>query len=544
MTGIIMKSFMILPRGTCTAFIAGACLLLMSCAQHEVVDVRPSPAAQAVRSFSPPVRAAQKAAAEENAASMSHADIEPRFKRLSPLDLQKVSISFVDQDAPSVLQALAHAASLNLLIDRAARERLAAGGGFTAEFAERSVRDVLDAVCGAFNVAWFEKKGTIVVKGNVRKIFSLDFLAQKKNAELDVGGDVLAGQNGQSGDSGGSGGAGGSGGGFMQNPLSGSFSIKGNTSVGAQDIYEELERYLTDRLQKNATFMLSRTTGTLMVNGDPASIALVEEYVSALRKKYRRQVLIEMKILEVVLDDHHEFGIDWDHVRATISDNPVGEGTTATVISDVAGDSVLYGFRIVGGYYSFAAALRALKDYGSITALSNPRIKVMNGQPALLSVGKSMSYIRSVEYENTVGNGIQTTTPSVEIGTLFNGLLLGVTPVVEDDGYVNLHIVPIKSDILDLKEETVGERDANIKLSLPTVALREASTVLRARSGDLVVLGGLIDERNYDGSKGLPWLSELPGFLGWPFGYRSSKARKVELVILLKLQVIDHEPPV
>ncbi len=465
--------------------------------------------------------------------------LKPKFKKLSPLDMQKVSVSFVDQAPSAVLQALAHAAALNLMIDASARQRLSAGGTFTAEFTERPVRDVLDAVCSAFNVAWQEERGTISVKGRIRRIFSLDFLAQSKSADINIGGDVLGGQGNS---------AGGTNSGStsdVQNPLTGSYSITGRTSSGAQDIYDEFEEGIEGRLGEDASFMLNRGTGTLMITGDPESVQAVGEYIQALRNRYRRQVLIEMKILEVVLDQQHEFGIDWDHVRATISENPINpSGTTARVISDVAGDSVLYGFAISGAYYSFAAALRALQDYGSITALSNPRIKVMNGQPALLSVGKSMSYIRTVEYQRTYQGNFETLTPNVEIGSLFNGLLLGVTPVVEDNDYVNLHIAPIKSDVVDVKEETIGDSDNNIKITLPTVALREASTVLRAKSGDMVMLGGLIDERTFNGSRGLPWLSNLPGGLSWLFGYRTDKVQKVELVILLRLQVIENEPPV
>lgn len=515
----------------------------------------------AAASCSAPSRSVQQSTAPENTANhiRSYASdaettcpigaqagkapaMKPRFKKLSPLDMQKVSISFVDQEPSAVLQALAHAASLNLLIDAGARQRLSAGGTFTAEFTRRPVRDVLDAVCSAFNVAWVEQRGTIAVKGKIRRIFSLDFLAQSKSADINIGGDVLGGQGSNNGSTGGTGAGAGP---DVQNPLTGSYSITGRTSGGAQDIYDELEEDIENRLGENASFMLNRGTGTLMITGDPESVRAVGDYVKALKDRYQRQVLIEMKILEVVLDQHHEFGIDWDHVRATISENPIRpSGTTGRIVSEVVGDSVLYGFAVSGAYYSFSAALRALQDYGSITALSNPRIKVMNGQPALLSVGKSISYIRTVEYQRTYQGNFETLTPDVEIGTLFNGLLLGVTPVVENNGYVNLHIAPIKSDVVDVKEETIGDSDNNIKITLPTVALREASTVLRARSGDMVMLGGLIDERNYNNSRGLPGLSDLPSGLSWLFGYKTDKRQKVELVILLKLQVIENEPPV
>ncbi len=517
----------------------GLIMLLLLCTACSAPShtVRQTAVAENIEKFMAPAPQTQQHRGSTAHEALSRPVPAPRFKKLSPLDLQKVSISFVDQEPYAVLQALAHAASLNLMIDPDARQRLASNGTFTAEFTKRPVRDVIDSVCSAFNVSWTEEKGTIRVRGRIRRIFSLDFLAQTKSADMNIGGDVLGGQ--------GSGGASSENGSEMENPLTGSYSITGTTSGRAQDIYKELEKGISKRLGEGSSYMLNSATGTLMVTGDPESVHAVEEYINALRKKYCRQVLIEMKILEVILDQRHEFGVDWDRIRASINENPLNtSGTSGNIVSEVIGDSVLYGFAISGEYYSFAAALRALQDYGTITALSNPRIKVMNGQPALLSVGKSMSYIRTVQYQKTYQGNFETLTPDVQIGTLFNGLLLGVTPVVEDGGYVNLHITPIKSDVVSVKEETVGDSDNNIKITLPTVALREASTVLRARSGDLVMLGGLIDERNRNGSKGLPWLGNLPGPMGYLFGYKSEDVQKVELVILLRLQVIDNEQAV
>jgi len=160
-------------------------------------SVQQTPAEKNIRNFMMPPSGTAAGAVRSTVPEPGRAeDIKPRFKKLSPLDMQKVSVSFVDQEPSAVLQALAHAASLNLIIDSAARQRLSEGGTFTAEFTERPVRDVLDATCAAFNVAWKENKGSIFVNGRVRRIFSLDFLAQSKSADINIGGDVLGGQGG------------------------------------------------------------------------------------------------------------------------------------------------------------------------------------------------------------------------------------------------------------------------------------------------------------------------------------------------------------
>jgi MSHA biogenesis protein MshL len=165
----------------------------------------------------------------------------------------------------------------------------------------------------------------------------------------------------------------------------------------------------------------------------------------------------------------------------------------------------------------------------------------MNGQPAMISVGQSVSYLRKFEIIVDQQQGFRSETPNAEIASIFNGVLLGVTPVIDDNGFVSLNMVPIKSDIISLQQKELS--DGNY-YTFPIVNLREASTTVRAHSGDLVILGGLIEDRVEKQSSGLPFLSRLPGFLSLPFGVKEDHHRKVELVIILKIDVLNHEQTV
>ena len=470
----------------------------------------------------------------------------PRFKELSPLDIQMVSISFTDEDYKAIFQALAKAAGLNLVIDESAQGVLSQGKRLTAEFSEQPVRTVLDAVCKTANLSWEEENGILFIKGRIEKIFDLDFIASTHQARVTVGGDVLGGQ-GSSGGGGGGGSQGitAQGEGELATPLTGSFEITGETSPGATDIYKEIDDAIKGYLKDKGKYFLNRNTGTLFVQGPPKIVARIGDYIKKLKEKYQRQCLIEARILEIELDNSFELGIDWRHLTIDASDKKINpEGTTFNLDSQLLEglrESAFYGITITNPYYSLSTVVRALEQFGKVHALSNPRLKVLNGQPAMISVGQSVSYLRKFEIIVDQQQGFRSETPNTEISSIFNGILLGVTPIIDEKGNVTLNMVPIKSDIISMEERELT--DGNL-YTFPVVNLREASTTVRAQSGDIIILGGLIEDRIENETNGLPFLSRLPGILGAAFSYKSKKYKKVKLVIILKINVIEDEQTV
>ena len=273
----------------------------------------------------------------------------------------------------------------------------------------------------------------------------------------------------------------------------------------------------------------------------PATVTEIEQYIKILREKYRRQVLIEAKIIEVGLSRKHELGIDWRNVAAVLSNTALrSAGDVVSTVSPTVGpDESFYSLTVNSKYSNITGIFHALKEYGELNILSNPRLTAMNGQAAVISVGQSVSYLSSFE-QNTEGSGDdQTVEYTTEIGSVFDGVLLGITPVIENDGIVTLHIVPIKSDLVELDEVSFGPTFSTYQITLPRVNLREISTVTRVRSGDIVLLGGLIMDYDDADDVGLPILGDIP-FLGRLFQYKSSEKRHVELVVALQVKTVDR----
>jgi MSHA type pilus biogenesis protein MshL len=450
--------------------------------------------------------------------------LKPRFKKLSPLDSERVSMSFIQEEAAQVLQALAHGASLNLVLST----EVDLTRKITAEYQEMSIRSILNATCRMLNVVWHEKHGTIYIVPFTKKVLDLDFLASIRKSSFKVGGDVLGTNSGQQDQ-------------ITSSPLSGHFGIEGGADESVSDIYANIEESVKEMIGADGSFALNRQTGTLMVKARPDTMEDIEQYITILRNKYRRQVLIEAKIIEVGLSKKHQLGIDWRNVGGLISKHALltSSGATVTINPSVSQTDSFYSMNISSKYSNMTGIFRALEEFGTLTVLSNPRLKAMNGQAAMLSVGQSVSYLRSFE-QNSEGTGDNRTTDfTTEIGSVFDGILLGVTPVIEDDDMVSLHIVPIKSDLVKLDTVSFGSLLSPYQLTLPTVNLRELSTVSRIHSGDIVLLGGLIMEFDDKEESSIPILSDLPLF-GRLFRMETKEKKKVEMVVVLQVHIIDN----
>ena len=439
----------------------------------------------------------------------------PKFKDLSPLDSERISASFTEESYRPIFQILARAAGLNLVL-APELDPLISANRLTAEYQEIKVRTIMDAICSIFDVTWREEPF-------LSKTVHLDFAAGINQSSFSVGGDVLGGTSGSSED--------------IQSPLTGRFEVEGAISETVTDIYTNIETTVGQRLDGQGEFLLNRQTGTLMMRARPRLVDELEAYLDVLRKKYSKQVVIEAQIIEVNLDESQKLGIDWQNLSLFTSTEPILEVAQTLVNVNGNGSDSLYNIAIDTQDYSLSAVFSALKQYGNLKVLSNPRIKAMNGQSAVISVGQSVSYLRSLT-KTTEGTGDDKTEDiSTEIGAIFDGILLGVTPVIKNDNTVTLHIVPIKSEIVSLDQQQLGDDDS-YSVTFPTVNLREISTTINIKPKNIVVLGGLIMEREQELESGLPFLGDLP-FVGRAFKEVTTSKQTVEMVIILKVDVIE-----
>ena len=324
------------------------------------------------------------------------------------------------------------------------------------------------------------------------------------------------------------------------------------------ELVDALEMLLEGR--EGRSVVPSPHTGLVVVRASPAELREIEEFLGKIENSLHRQVILEAKILEVELKDEYRAGVNWAQL-VTNNDaryvfGQTGLGSLAnSSISDIAGgsrilnpdldlpiDEVL-GTLNFGGAFTIAAAanhflafIQLLETQGRVHILSSPRISTMNNQKAVIKVGNDEFFVTDVS-STTVTGTATTTTPDITLTPFFSGIALDVTPQISDDGEVILHIHPSVSKVIDqTKTITVGGEVQTLPLAFSTI--RESDTVVRARSGELVVIGGLMEDIESDDTAGLPIVSRIP-LLGRAFRQEADTRRKIELVILLRPTVVE-----
>ncbi len=391
----------------------------------------------------------------------------------------------------------------------------------TVAFNNTPLEQALEGLTASLHVFSEIRGECLYIRGTASKAFHLNFVSSRKETRLSVGGDVLGSSS--SGEN-------------STTPLSGEFSIRHTSTSEDIDIYAQIEQVVRSSLTPYGTYSLNRSIGFLEINDRRDAVERIESYIKALKTYYNAQVLITAKILEVNLSDSYRYGIDWTSIHGSIGDyvfNPIRQNLALSTDNLVPSLEIQVGSQEHG----FDAALNALAQYGEIKVLSNPRIRVTNGQPALISVGTNTSYIQEIELTiTTVEGGTTITTPEVTIGSIFDGVMLGVQPYIDlETNQVNLSITPIKSRVVELKETSIS---GNI-YTLPTVDLKEATTQLRVKSGNIVALGGLISKNLADQKKSIPILGDIP-ILGYLFSQKIKTVETDELVILLEPVIIEQ----
>lgn len=279
--------------------------------------------------------------------------------------------------------------------------------------------------------------------------------------------------------------------------------------------------------------------GLVMVRAGADDLRLVEEYLRRTELIMQRQVVLEAKILEIILNEGYQQGINWSDLQSassvTASDGLPEDFTAQALSGQVIRTSD------IGGLFSasvragdFTALIELLGEQGNVQILSSPRISTVNNQKAVIKVGTDEFFVTDIDFDddNSALTGADSTSTSVELTPFFSGISLDVTPQISESGSITLHVHPSVSEVDDQnKVITIGERDVTLPLAISTV--RETDSVIRAESGQIVVIGGLIQNSSEDTNSAVPFFSDIP-VVGELFKQRRFKSRKSELVILLR----------
>jgi MSHA biogenesis protein MshL len=299
--------------------------------------------------------------------------------------------------------------------------------------------------------------------------------------------------------------------------------------------------------------------GVVLVRAMPDELRLVEDYLGVTQTNMNRQVILEAKIVEVQLKNGFQSGINWAGIAnkngKTYTLGQVGGGTSLgnTGLSEIASNSgnmnpttgiftPISGTNssAFGGVFSlavqannFAAFFELLKTQGDLNVLSSPRVSTLNNQKAVIKVGTDSYFVTKQDTTaSTTTTGVPTI--STELSPFFSGIALDVTPQIDEAGNINLHIHPSVSEVSE-KLITVA---SNQTISTALSSVQESDNIVRASSGQIIVIGGLMKEASTDDNASVPVLGDIP-LIGNLFKHKKVTRIKRELVILLKPTVIN-----
>ena len=277
----------------------------------------------------------------------------------------------------------------------------------------------------------------------------------------------------------------------------------------------------------------------ITVRAFPDEIREVREFLGVSQQRLQRQVILEAKIMEVTLSDGYQQGISWSNLSKSIGsggvvvERPGGTLPPLDAISSLLGGQT--NVTISDG--SFEAVLSFMDTQGDLNVLSSPRVTASNNQKAVIKVGTDEYYV--TDLSSAVGSGDNANVaPEVELTPFFSGISLDVTPQIDDKGNVFLHVHPAVIEVEEeVKELNLGSTTGVVQLPLAKSSIRESDSVIRARDGDVVVIGGLMKSNTSDVTSKVPFLGDIPA-LGHLFRNTNQLTQKTELVILLKPTVV------
>ncbi|WP_313211838.1 pilus (MSHA type) biogenesis protein MshL [Stutzerimonas nitrititolerans] len=287
--------------------------------------------------------------------------------------------------------------------------------------------------------------------------------------------------------------------------------------------------------------------GLLVVRAASADQQAVENFLRQAQRNLQRQVILETKILEVNLSDGFQAGINWSFLQGQKGISLGGFATTAGGVN--IPNIPLEGADGIGGVFgatfdfgNFEGVVQLLETQGDVRVLSSPRISTLNNQKAVIKVGTDEFFVTDVSTTTTSLAG-GTTAPDLDITLtpFFSGISLDVTPQIDENDQITLHVRPTVSRVQDQnKSIQLGSADNVFNLPLALSTTRQSDSIVRARSGQVVVIGGLLENRNSNDDANVPWLSKLP-FAGALFQQQRKSLEQTELVILMRPQVVNDQ---
>ncbi len=316
-----------------------------------------------------------------------------------------------------------------------------------------------------------------------------------------------------------------------------------------------------DGCAEGRSVLVNQMTGAIFVRGMPEELRTVEHLLRAMQVSIDKQVILEAKIIDVELNSGAQQGINWAAFQRGVHRASVGADTTTitepgsnggalvadstlggvlgTGLIGATGSAFSAGLGIALQLRNFSALLNFLQTQGTVNVLSSPRISTINNQKAVLKVGRDEQYVTGFESNSsstTTTGGTVTNQPTPIYSTFFSGISLDVTPQIDDEDNITLHVHPLVSEVTEVEKKTIN----NLTLPFASNKISETDSVVKVRDGQIVVIGGLMTDSYIDNRSKVPTVGDVPG-AGALFRKGGQASSKRELVIMIKPTVVHGD---
>ncbi len=438
------------------------------------------------------------------------------------------NLSFSAQNLPlkQALSLFARANQLNIVPD------LDIEGEITVDFNNLPLEHAMRALLEAHGYYFVQDGPLIRVRNRETRLFHLDYIHLVRAGQGSSAVQISSGSS----SSGGGGSAGGSSGGGEGS----SMTVTANSTI---DFWKDLSDQLKTMLSPTGTYTINNIAGTIQISDNHRTVEAVGRYLKNVSEGILRQIDLQVEIYEVTLGESQSLGIDWNRIASGYTtrfatgliirnpaNTPTGQLPTPPAFGPTLPSPTIGGTTRVDN--GIVAAIEALKQQGNLKIVSQPRLRTLNNQPAVVRVGQDIPvFIRQV----TQAPGTPpVVTTSESLQTITVGTVLSITPQVSPDGLITLDISPAVSRLV--RTETSASGDTNA----PVIDIRQASSLVRIRDGDTIIMGGLVQDSHTTTTRRIPLLGDIP-LLGKAFSAQSKNKERTELIFFLTPRIIPPD---
>jgi len=443
-----------------------------------------------------------------------------------PIASNEKLYSFIAKDMPvqRAIKLFSTSYNLNILIDNDV------DGNISVSFHDLPFNQAMTAILSSLGYYWKKEDNLITVKSNETRLFTINYIRLSRSGSGSSEATVSSGSS-----SGGEGG-GDSGG------QAGTITIQQENNV---KFWDEIEVQLKQLVSSKGRLVINRMSGTIQHTDQHLHVEEMASYIKEINSAIHRQVDIEVKIIEVLLSEDFSLGVDWsrlvnqgqpgkevDFTINNIITSPIGTSAALPSVLNLTASNTGN-----NGENKLTALITALEAQGEVQVVSQPHIRTLNNQSALIKVGTDRTFFRREQNTDNTSAGSNTTFTDIP-QVVTEGIVLSITPQISNDGWVMMDISPVITRVSSIVE--VKNAAGVVQSSAPNLDIRQTSSLVRAFNGETVIIGGLIQTEDAHSNRGVPGLNDIP-VAGHLFNAQYDVMRKRELIIFLTPIIVNTD---